>query len=274
MAQLQKELSYTLKTAQEAAEKNRRVHLFFSPTFNILNSFRLDEVHFALREYLDDKICFAPIYGTSPGLTRILEIGCGSGVWAIDAATDFPDAEVVAVDLSPLPDIPLPKNINFQIVDVTQNLPFEEETFDVVHARLVLMHVPNGKDVLERAAKLVKPGGWLLVDDLNMRSMVEKSGPVYREKMESIIRSTGSFSEIDTHKISIPICHNGSVPQNMRRLGVVFNKTVKKVVDDWSQRFSEQGITNDLAEQYKKELDTNSHDVIVDMHFAWARRAL
>lgn len=77
---------------------------------------------------------------------------------------------------------------------------------------------------------MVKPGGWLLVDDFNIRSMIESSGPAVSRvialwhgileargadpdigrKMESIIRSTGSFSEIDTHKIFIPICHNGS----------------------------------------------------------------
>ena len=35
----------------------------------------------------------------------------------------------------------LPKNLKFFQMDVCQPLPFEDESFDVVHARFVLMHV-------------------------------------------------------------------------------------------------------------------------------------
>ncbi|KAJ7601485.1 S-adenosyl-L-methionine-dependent methyltransferase, partial [Mycena rosella] len=199
---------------------------------------RLDGVHFAIREYLDDKICLAPIYGTSP--TRILELGSvfhRSGKQAIDAAADFPKAQVFAVDLTPIPASPLPKNLNFQVFDVTQGFPFEEKSFDVVHARFILMHLPNGKDVLERAAKLVKPGGWLVVEDYDMRSMIESSGPAVshvittwigilqargadgeiERKLESIIHNSGEFSQISTHKIPIPICNTGSGKQFLSR---------------------------------------------------------
>ncbi|KAJ7811279.1 S-adenosyl-L-methionine-dependent methyltransferase [Mycena olivaceomarginata] len=182
--------TYTLKTAREIQEKNRR--------------FLLDEVHVAFREYMDGKISFAPIYGTSPA--KILELGCGSGAWAIDAANDFPDAEIIAIDLSQtLEGIPLPKNVNFQIADVTQTFPFKQGSFDVVHTRLVIMHVPDAKDVLERAAKLVKPGGWLLVEDLDMHSLVE---------------SGGSWSI--------------AAPQAMARLGAALKPVGKKLTAGWT----------------------------------------
>ena len=42
-----------------------------------------------------------------------------------------------------------PPNIEFRKVDVTEPFPFEPETFDVVHARLVFMHV---RDVLRTAS--------------------------------------------------------------------------------------------------------------------------
>lgn len=35
----------------------------------------------------------------------------------------------------------IPPNLIFQKVDLTQDLPFEEKKFDVIHARLVIMHV-------------------------------------------------------------------------------------------------------------------------------------
>ena len=35
----------------------------------------------------------------------------------------------------------LPSNVEFHKLDITQSFPFEDETFDIIHARLVLMHV-------------------------------------------------------------------------------------------------------------------------------------
>jgi SAM-dependent methyltransferase len=37
--------------------------------------------------------------------------------------------------------------------------------FDLVHARLVLVHLPDRNEVLRRLAAAVRPGGWLVVED-------------------------------------------------------------------------------------------------------------
>ncbi|KAJ6588692.1 S-adenosyl-L-methionine-dependent methyltransferase, partial [Mycena capillaripes] len=265
---------------------------------------RLDELNVAVRQFLDNKISFAPIYGTS--LTRILELGCGSGAWrvwlalnvlspgAIDAANDFPDTEVVALDLSPtLQGIPLPKNVSFKLADVTQSFPFEENSFDVVHARFLLMHLPNAKDVIERAAKLVKPGGWLILEDINICTLIESGGLVtsqvavlwagivkakgadayFGREMEAIIQSTGSFSEIHTRKVMIPLCHDGSAPQNLAKMGEVFRRSLKKLVVDWVQQYPEQ-VSEDIPEKINREMDDNSREVKHELHFVWARRSL
>lgn len=41
--------------------------------------------------------------------------------------------------------------------------------FDLVHARLVLMHLPRRALALERLVAAVRPGGWLLVEDFDAR---------------------------------------------------------------------------------------------------------
>ncbi|MGH9062602.1 MAG: methyltransferase domain-containing protein [Acidimicrobiales bacterium] len=38
-------------------------------------------------------------------------------------------------------------------------------TFDLVHARLVLVHVPRRDDALRRMVAVLRPGGWLLLED-------------------------------------------------------------------------------------------------------------
>jgi len=40
-----------------------------------------------------------------------------------------------------------------------------DERFDMVHARLVLVHIPQRKEALQKLVTALKPGGWLIVED-------------------------------------------------------------------------------------------------------------
>jgi SAM-dependent methyltransferase len=43
--------------------------------------------------------------------------------------------------------------------------PPPDETFDLVHARLVLVHLPDRERALRTMIDVLRPGGWLLVED-------------------------------------------------------------------------------------------------------------
>jgi SAM-dependent methyltransferase len=45
--------------------------------------------------------------------------------------------------------------------------PLPAQTFDLIHARLVLIHVPAREVALERMVTALKPGGWLIVEDFD-----------------------------------------------------------------------------------------------------------
>jgi methylase of polypeptide subunit release factors len=51
---------------------------------------------------LDNRLGLAP--PTDPGakIERVLDVGTGTGIWAIDYADEHPDTQVVGVDLSPI----------------------------------------------------------------------------------------------------------------------------------------------------------------------------
>ncbi|KAK7039679.1 S-adenosyl-L-methionine-dependent methyltransferase [Favolaschia claudopus] len=271
---------YTYQTAQEATEKRR-----------------LDELYVALREYLSSQVPFAHRY-TTPPPKRILELGCGSGAWAIAASNDHPHAEVIAVDSSPtLEGIPLPKNLKFRLHNVSDPFPFEPASFDVVHARFLFIHVPNARDALTRAAALVKPGGWLLLEDINMQKIIETGGPAisrvtgiwtsivkdrgadacFGREMESTIRNTGAFSEIHTKMVALPVCESSGVenePPAVMRLAAAFKLTILRLVDDWTTRFADKGVTPGLGEKVHLEINdtTNDPPVLHELHFVWARR--
>ena len=75
---------------------------------------------------------------------------------------------------------------------VTDALP--EATFDLVHARLVLMHLPEREAVLPRLVAALKPGGWLVdeeFDALALHADPERSG-------EEFLKSTTAFHRVLT----------------------------------------------------------------------------
>ena len=65
---------------------------------------------------------------------RVLDIGTGTGIWAIDFADTHPEAKVKAIDLSPIQPQFVPPNLVFEIMDIKEPWWFEE-SFDLIHCR-------------------------------------------------------------------------------------------------------------------------------------------
>ncbi|CAN1209629.1 Methyltransferase type 11 [Tumidithrix helvetica PCC 7403] len=103
------------------------------------------------------------------GLTEAwhcLEVGAGAGSiakWMAEVVGA--NGEVVAVDLDTrfLTDIRLP-NVRIIEGDI-RDLPLEVSSFDLIHARYVLIHLPNFQEVLSKLVDLLKPGGWLAIEE-------------------------------------------------------------------------------------------------------------
>ena len=70
-----------------------------------------------------------------------------------------------------------------------------EGAFDLVHARLVLIHVPQRVVALERMARALRPGGWLVIEDfdpgMQPLACVDVVGPEQRlaNKVRAGVRS-------------------------------------------------------------------------------------
>ncbi|HYZ92058.1 MAG TPA: methyltransferase domain-containing protein [Actinomycetota bacterium] len=100
---------------------------------------------------------------------RCLEVGAGSGTmtaWLAERVA--PGGSVVAGDIDTrfLAGLEHPA-IETRQLDITSG-EIEKDAFDLVYARMVLMHLPDSGKHLATMAAAVRPGGWLLVQDVDL----------------------------------------------------------------------------------------------------------
>ncbi|KAH8084777.1 S-adenosyl-L-methionine-dependent methyltransferase [Filobasidium floriforme] len=92
---------------------------------------------------------------------KVLDIGCGTGLWAIEVGRAFPQAEFIGIDLVPIQpnDDEVPENVSFVQDDVTKGLPYPDESIDIVHARLLVAGIRDFPALVREIARVLKPGG-------------------------------------------------------------------------------------------------------------------
>ncbi|MBE3556087.1 MAG: class I SAM-dependent methyltransferase [Firmicutes bacterium] len=104
------------------------------------------------------------------GNERVLDLGTGAGHTALAFAGEV--REVIGIDVTPemiqtaraLAQERGVTNVDFQVADAAQ-LPFPENCFDRVTCRMAMHHFPHLEQVLHEVARVLVPGGQLLVVD-------------------------------------------------------------------------------------------------------------
>src|SRR5207248_5380275 len=95
-----------------------------------------------------------------------LEIGAGGGSvvrWLAEQVG--PSGSVVATDLN-LSWVAgtLETNVELRVHDIVRD-PVENSSYDLVHARLVLLHLPQRNAVIDKLICALNPGGWLVLEE-------------------------------------------------------------------------------------------------------------
>lgn len=109
-----------------------------------------------ISEYLNDQK-----YG------NLLDIGCGTG-YLIDMLSKNHKAEYTGLDLSPemIKEANKKKIKNATFVEGrSDDLPFEDNTFDIVTCSQSFHHYPETDKPLKEALRVLKPGGLYIISD-------------------------------------------------------------------------------------------------------------
>ena len=126
--------------------------------------------------------------GVAPGW-HCLEVGAGAGsVARMLCERVGPDGRVVAVDLEPtlLADLSLP-NLEVRRLDVVvDELP--EAAFDLIHTRLVLVHIPQRNELIPKLVRSLRPGGVLLLEECDLTKAMTADDGVFRPSFEAMYR--------------------------------------------------------------------------------------
>ncbi|KZS94705.1 S-adenosyl-L-methionine-dependent methyltransferase [Sistotremastrum niveocremeum HHB9708] len=89
----------------------------------------------------------------------ILDLGRGTGIWCKEMAEAYPEARVVGVDL--VDSVPA-----FIKGDITQGLSSFRNQFDLVHVRLVIVHIKGDaakEAAIGQAIACLRPGGIIVI---------------------------------------------------------------------------------------------------------------
>jgi len=203
------------------------------------------------------------------------------------------------VDINPVPlHSALPANCHFMQLDILTPFPFRKEAFDVIHARLILLHLPDVESLLKRITEILKPGGIIVLEDPDdeqidengiMQGVAGKSplvsalhqlmkqrqaNPCIGRDHTRMLNALGCFSEVHTRKLSLPftLTSDSSIDPSILNLSKAWKETYKIITTSLPTLHKEQGISTELATQFIAELDDPDANFVSVLYLTWARK--
>ncbi|WAO91736.1 Hypothetical protein NCS54_00921700 [Fusarium falciforme] len=281
-------------------DNGRRYHAFREGTYLVPNDDeeqnRMDLVHHIYSLVLDGKLHLAPI-GKSP--QRVLDLGTGTGIWAIDFADEYSSAEVIGTDLSPIQPDWTPPNCFFEVDDFEDDWVYKKP-FDYIHGRELEGCIGDDEKLFKKAFDNLTSGGYFelqaqrgcfLSDDgthdkatnaqrwaagiLEGSAKFGKPIDCAHQWKDELIKV--GFVDVQEEIRKIPI---GPWPKDpkLKEIGKYQSVQTRQAIDSYTPKLfgAVLGWSNEEIEvimaQAKKELQDRSVHLYLPVHIMWGRK--
>jgi SAM-dependent methyltransferase len=187
---------------------------------------RLDLQHYALFEALREHYV-APVGRPR----RVLDVGAGTGQWGFDLCEMHQEALVVGLDLIP-PKSGAPEGYRAVRGNLLEGLPFENDSFDFVHQRLLFAGVPVDawSVTVAELVRVCRPGGWVELVEGATRS--DPAGPAM-ERLVNLLLELNRSTGLDTDSTVFRWLDRYLVEAGLDR---VERRTVELPLGDWGAK--------------------------------------
>lgn len=103
---------------------------------------------------------------------QVLDIGCGGGILTESLAKSGAQAKGIdlaeeVLTVAKLHALETQTPVNYELISAEDQAKQAPETYDIVTCMEMLEHVPDPQSIIQAAADLVKPNGWVFFSTLN-----------------------------------------------------------------------------------------------------------
>ncbi|CAG8586863.1 12286_t:CDS:2 [Ambispora gerdemannii] len=237
-----------------------------------------EQQHF-LRAVWDGNFLSPVREALTAGGAKVLDVCCGSGVWVCDNASDFKNAKFFGFDIVQRLPNERPRNVEFQVADVLQRFPFDDDYFDFVYIQFITLWFTEQQiidNILPECVRVLKPGGWIEISDsyahlytkgqlgtilnsyFTQQQQKRDFNPFLGNHLEFFLQKTGNLQNIRKKEMELTI-------PNLNLIGNGMGDIACKM-------FAEIGIKSGMELGLLKESD--SEKIIIDcMREAHEKRA-
>jgi 2-polyprenyl-3-methyl-5-hydroxy-6-metoxy-1,4-benzoquinol methylase len=186
-----------------------------------------------LQDHLNSRIMARVMAAIAPAPDAIfLDAGCGVGYHSLAIARrgnrcvgiDISE-EVLQTARNNLNQPSLSERVSFRCEEL-ERLTFADATFDVVHCRGVLMHIPQWEVALGELCRVLKPGGRIVVMEANRRSIeacVVRLVRYVRKPRSRLVATPGGlefWSQVNGHPFLVRMADIGCLAARLQSCGV------------------------------------------------------
>jgi ubiquinone/menaquinone biosynthesis C-methylase UbiE len=132
----------------------------------------------------DYKYAFSIIKKIKP--ENLIDIGCGPGAFLSEVSRLFPDVQLNALDLSEEMIEETRNRLSGKVIATvgdSENMPLEDEQYQVVTCNMSIHHYPHPQKAVNEMYRILKNGGYLLLNDMDCASPIRAALPNLSENI-------------------------------------------------------------------------------------------